>query len=226
MEIEWWYDIKRRPEQTGGILISGIEYGFGKPPYNSETTIPDWIKRGDKIDNCYCESRGKYRTRVTKWFQKLGGTFCSSPGNPANFEKRIQSTNWLMRQRKNANKTTNKELGDGAPKFAEAIKEIGPRVLVLMGIRLFDLVIGKGEDSEKTRHAFEGCFGKFEVRKWNDYFISFQPSKPRQFRFGHAKFERLDVIAFPHPSGSHGLRDDQLNSENLRGIFAPILGIQ
>jgi|GEM_PF-4230535 len=225
---DWWFDIAKFPEQRGGLLVAGIEYGTSGVEPDSD--IESWENaRGADPFYSNPSTRFRYRTRAIRWFEILGAEFCHGLRPPTPLERRIQSTNWLMRARKNSNLTTVQDLAGGSGLFAAAVRSFDPSVLVLMGIRLFDLVIGEGPKSERTRAAFSSHFGPFEAKpNREDYFVFSQPPAPRKtkrFRFGIARFEKLIVMGFPHPTGSRGLSDKHLQEPGVHQALVSALGL-
>lgn len=193
------------PEQQRGLMICGYEWGGGDE--ESENRNEPQI---DQAATCTFADKDlrygpaalkwPYDARIKKWFAMWG--YPLDHDNPGAFEKSIIQTNWCDTQ----NPAMNGDYGAlWAPaqvdNFLRHVRHFRPALLLLMGSRLIEAL-----HRPSTLEQFEAISGKCTAPREAIQ----KPSACRRFKLSFQRFERCDVICFPHPSASRGLSDDYI----------------
>lgn len=202
------------PEQQGGLMICGYEWGGG-----------DQGEDGDPVDQeAICSFANKhlrygpvaltwrYDNVIKKWFAMWGRQLNND--DPGDFEKSIVQTNWCDTQNPRMN-------GDYSSlwqarqveNFIEHVKHFSPNLILFMGSKLIEAL-----QFPSTLERFEAVMGKC-TRPLK--FVQ-MPSSHKRFKISFQTFERCDVVCFPHPSASRGLSDSymRLFEEEMAARFA------
>lgn len=200
------------PEQHGGLMICGYEWGYSKEDERNDALgveQPVNHDAGCTFANkvlCYGPRALKWRydNIIMKWFGLWGHPLSRS--EPMSFERSIVQTNWCNTQAHamdgDYSKLSEPEQIDN---FIGHIDYFKPRVILFMGSRLIDALQGPA-----VRERFEAITGKCTKE------ASAQQKKfaGRRFKFVFQSFERCEVVGLPHPSSSHGISDDYITLFN------------
>jgi len=186
-----------------GIFLCGYEWG-GDP----SNEAPDQ----DKLNNIPHTFSNKvpaygdiartwpYDKRIIKWFG-LWGHPLSTQELGGDFEKTLIQTNWCDTQ------AINMEHVDVAKKLLDPpqidnfifhVKTLQPKIIFFFGIRQIDC-LQRSQVFSRFEEIAGKCQKKLEFPK--------KPTNGIRFRVGFQKFENIQVIALPHPSGSRGVQD-------------------
>lgn len=205
------------PEFNGkhGIILCGYEWGYSRHDQYLEENHRDELEaKKAEVLSFYQKSKlysSPYDLRIIKWFDFFGHPLGIDEGLSA-FDKCILQTNWCDSQG-NFVSDYEKFLSDeNSQNFLKIMDAYRPKILMLMGVKQIEYL-----QSPSIKNSFSEIFG----REVSPVEILKKPFSGRKFKVGFQKFEGVDVIAFPHPSGSRGLADDyiKLFSENMRNIF-------
>lgn len=208
------------PEQQGGLMICGYEWGGG-----DEETDSDEAPRMDEDAICTFANKNlrygpaalgwPYDKRIRKWFSMWGHPL--NHDRPGEFEKSIVQTNWCNSQnsRMNGEYTALSNPAQVA-NFLDHVRHFSPRLILLMGSRLIDAL-----QHPSTLERFEAIVGACTKPR---HAVQ-RPSSFRRFKISFQSFERCDVVCLPHPSSSHGLSDDYiaLLNDDMRQRLADYL---
>lgn len=195
--------------QRGGFLICGINWG-GSPSKEDQAEIPSFFS--DSNINNY-----PFRNRIRRWFELWGHPLETCRGREGAFERSIAHMNWLSDQSRSMRKRDAKnECVVQRDRFFSYAEELNPRVIMFCGITLLDAL----NDISCIQEA-EKLFGQSTRPRYMKKEVSNHGQKLRKFRVGFQTFERSEIIALPHPTGSIGLSDDYV--EAYRSEIEPIL---
>jgi hypothetical protein len=198
-----------------GIMLCGYEWGGGG----------DEVSGGERVNASEVENLGvifsnkapfygsdaekwRYDRNVREWF-RVWGHELRRDGVGGDFEKCLLQTNWCDTQAPNMkNVNYQKKLLDPVQieNFIDHVKHFEPRVLIFFGSQM-----GRILNAKEVLTKFQEVVGtEIEPLRYEKY-----PYSGRRFNVAFQKFERCNVVALPHPSGSHGL-----SSEYIK-LFAP-----
>lgn len=194
------------PQQRGGLMICGYEWGFSKADQARKAQFGepefDWdiecsyannhLRYGEEIRSI------PYNRRIKKWFAMWGSALDEE--DPGDFEKSMIQTNWC-------NTLSSSMEGDYSrlndseqvENFLAHIRHFQPRVLLLMGTQLMPAL-----NQPETLTRFVEIMGAC-TKPWHS---EQKPYAGRRFRIGFQSFERCEVVCLPHPSGTQGLSDN------------------
>lgn len=152
-----------------------------------------------------------YDHRVIRWFEFFGHPLGVDDGLSA-FDKCILQTNWSDDQGRSVT-DYDKFLGEkNSQNFLKIMDAYFPSILIFMGAKQIHYL-----QNPSIKKPFSEIFGR-EIAPLE---IQTKPFSGRKFRIGFQKFESVEIISFPHPSGSRGLADDyiKLFSEDIRQVL-------
>ena len=191
-----------------GIMLCGYESGHSKEdqenekngtaePMNEEaecTFATKYLMHGDKA------KKWKYDNRIKKWFAEI----FNHPLNESeftDFDKCIVQTNWCNTQgnKIEEDKYIKLRQPEQVENFLNHIKELKPKVIFFLGSAMIEVL---QEDAIKPR--FMDIMGK-ETRK-----LSYPKRDGANFKVGFQSFEKCEIISLPHPSGTRGLSDNDI----------------
>ena len=201
-----------------GIMICGYEWGGDDEITENVTTAdPSQVTNLGVIFSNKAPFYGSvaeswpYDKKIRDWF-RIWGHELQRDGNGGDFEKCLLQTNWCDTQAPNmTNINYQKKLLDPVQisNFIEHVKHFEPRVLMFFGSRM-----GRLLNAKEVIDKFQEIVGKeIETFRYEKY-----PFSGRRFNVGFQAFERCNVIALPHPSGSHGLSPEYIK------LFTPKIG--
>ena len=190
------------PEQKGGLMICGYEWGGGGEEVQGSEEHPiDWaaictfankeLRYGPKI------LKERYDNKLKKWFAMWGHPL--SHDTPGEFEKSIVQTNWCDTQNPSMNNDyTSLWKPDQVKNFLDHVAHFSPKLILFMGSELI-----KALQHPSTLEQFEAMAGKCT----KPLQVLQKPFDGRRFKISFQTFERCEVVCFPHPSGSKGISD-------------------
>lgn len=187
-----------------GLMICGYEYGYSKKDKKHQTD--EWEANKDK-NAVYTfankeNSLGEYfwtipyDNRIAKWFE-LWGHSLDRVDLGGDFEKSIVQTNWSNSQNNNMGGKYSWLLDEeNIDNFIGQVELLKPSVILFMGSKLIDFL-----NNSKVLPRFENIVGNVvENRK----FVQ-KDSEGTRFKVHFQRFEKCQVVCFPHPSASRGL---------------------
>jgi hypothetical protein len=212
-----------------GLMICGYEHGHSisdqernknttGPFHNTELecTFANQTPRFGEVAKTW-----PYQKTIKKWFSSWGFPLDEN-GLGGNLEKSIILTNWANTQGHKMGietKISSKLLSDEqVDNFLLHIDSFRPRVLLLMGSQLIHCL-----NNQKVISRFEAIVGKrVSIAKS----IQQDMAEGRRFKVYFQEFQKnagahCQVVCFPHPSGSIGLRDGYI--AQYKKLMAPII---
>lgn len=196
-----------RGEQIGGIMICGYNWGGN----------PNVLGRGTSHSFFSDERYGnRYRNRIIEWFSLWGVPLSRTPGTEGFLEKSISQTNWLPTQSVSLNgSNTLDSCILHAHNFGLHLNYFKPKVLLLMGKVLIDAMNMPLVQNELicTTGKSLGIHHLFDC-------LDVKHHKYKKFRISFQKYEKMQVVCLPHPTGSRGLSNEYI--AGFRSIIEPI----
>lgn len=193
-----------------GIMICGYEWGGNADDLktdlscDSEEKMDVQVIFSNKIPYHGERARKwKYDQRVISWFS-LWGHPLRRDGTGGDFEKCLLQTNWCDTQNKNMDNDGYSEkllAEDQVHNFIKHVARFKPRLILFFGTKMIDIL-----QSDKVLNQFKEVMGPIT----EDKRIFTKPFEGRKFKVGFQAFERCKIICLPHPSGSHGIKDDYI----------------
>ena len=198
------------------LMLCGYEWGFSKSDQeslliqeNTRSGVPH-VFSNKAIEYGEAANGWRYDQRIIYWFELFGHKL-SQRDVGGGFERCLLQTNWCDTQ-------NHKMDGDYWSKLLEPsqiknfivhIEMFRPKLIFFFGSQIIRIL-----QSNKVLPKFienEGAMTeqlRFQKKEFSG----------RTFNIGFQSFENCKVVCFPHPSGSHGLRDDYIK------LFAPDIG--
>jgi len=192
-----------------GLLLCGINWG-GDPSRPSGPEAPSFFS--DQSVNNY-----RYRNRLVHWFELLGFPLITVKGQEGAFEHSLLQTNWLPGQAPHMHDEDIVALcvSNAAP-FIDHVRQLRPALIVLVGLALF-----RALNNPTVLAQVESLMGRAgEARVLQKSITTDGGQVLKAFSIGLRSFERTQVVAFPHPTGSVGLSD--LYIESFKPELAPV----
>lgn len=194
-----------------GIMLCGYEWGFSKEDERQSITHPEKYERRGALHTFSNKAAEygdvalawRYDSRIINWFNLFGHPL-DRQGLGGDFDKCILQTNWC-------DSLNNKVEGDYYAKllspdqinnFISYIDHFQPKVIFFFGTKIIEIL-----QSEKVLPQFINVMGS---EKSKLQFVQKDPLGGRAFRVGFQSFDKCEIVCFPHPSGTHGLRDDYI----------------
>lgn len=207
------------PEQTGGLMICGYEWGYSKADQAADAAgrYPDidWdvectfankeLRYGPHAKNW------TYDNTIKKWFSMWGFELQSDP--PGAFEKSIIQTNWCDSEKHSMeNDYSQLILPDQIDNFIKHIEHFRPKIIIFMGSQLI-YKLQHPEVLERFQTTMGEIVKPLEIKQ--------KPFDGVRFKLGFQSFENCTVIGLPHASGSRGLSDEYLGffKDDIAPIF-------
>jgi hypothetical protein len=187
-----------------GLVVCGYEWGYSKKDRarqaNEEysdvkTTIDTFLSKVEKYNS-------PYDKRILKWFKVFGHELGRESGF-SGFDKLILQTNWCDTQGAYVSDYNRFLSEENINNFLRHMSEYQPTLLLFMGVRQIECLQDK-----RVQLRFREIFGE---EKENLRFERDNKYPGRKFRIGFQRFERISILALPHPSGSRGLSDDYIS---------------
>lgn len=194
-----------------GLMLCGYEWGFSKDDQQAQES-GNWVEPTEEVKHTFSNkaqywgevaNKWRYDNNIKKWFelwdfpldsQELGG----------DFEKSIVQTNWANTQDRYISQDTNKFLSEEQiDNFINHITVLKPKVIIFMGRELIDYL-----QNPAVFNRFIEVMGEMTERKR----MVQKESSGTRFKIFFQNFENCQIVCFPHPSGSRGLRDDYIAS--------------
>lgn len=212
-----------------GLMICGYEHGHSVADQKRENEGNS--RKINELNPCTFSNQvprygddaksWPYQNTIKKWFRSWGFPL-DEDGLGGRLEKSIILTNWANTQGHNMNNEHGivpKLLSDEqVENFLHHIRTFKPSVILFMGSELIRCL-----NDKKVLPHFEAIVGKskgkaiFEPRpvgkgiRFKVYFQTFQ----------HSDGSTCEVVCFPHPSGSRGIRDEYF--AEYRSRMSPII---
>lgn len=203
-----------------GLMICGYEWGFSKKDQQEQEQVNS-VKLIEGIEHTFANkaryhgdvaNTWRYDNTIKKWFE-LWGFPLDSQELSGDFEKSIVQTNWADTQGHSITQGTNKFLSEEQiDNFINHITALKPKVIIFMGRELIDYL-----QNPAVFNRFVEVMGEMTERKQ----VVQKESSGTKFKIFFQNFEKCQIVCFPHPSGSRGLRDDYIAS--FRPEMAEIL---
>lgn len=198
-----------------GIALCGYEWGYSKhDQYLDDNHSHEIEIKPAEIRSFYQKAQvcsSSYDLRIIRWFEFFGHPLGGNNGLSA-LDKSILQTNWCDSQAPSVS-DYNQFLAPGnLQNFLKTMDAYRPKILMLMGARQIQYL-----QNPVVKAPFSEIFGR-EIAPVE---IQAKPFSGRKFRVAFQKFEDVNIISFPHPSGSRGLADDyiKLFSEKMKSIL-------
>ncbi|WP_200377364.1 hypothetical protein [Thiocystis violacea] len=187
-----------------GIILCGYEYGYSAHDQYLENYHKDEIeKKKQEINTFYSKSKiytSPYDFRIVKWF-----SFFSHPlgidNGFSSFDKCLLQTNWCDDQGTYVNDYAKFLSEANCRNFLSTMDVFRPRILFFMGSKQIQYL-----QKPAIKNRFSEIFGE-EVSRLD---VKLKPFEGRKFKIAFQMFERVQIISFPHPSGTRGLSDNYI----------------
>jgi|GEM_PF-4724526 len=187
-----------------GIILCGYEWGYSAHDQYLEKNHKDEIeKKKSEINTFYSKSKiydSPYDLRIVKWFGFFGHPLDINNGF-SSFDKCLLQTNWCDDQGTYVNDYAKFLSEENSGNFLSIMDVFRPRVLVLMGSKQIQYL-----QTPAIKNRFFEIFGA-EVSPLD---VKSKPFEGRKFKIAFQMFERIQIISFPHPSGTRGLSDNYI----------------
>lgn len=187
-----------------GLMICGYEYGYSKHDEYLEKECQDTIKEKTNKLVTFFDKAGIYNSpydmRIIKWFGFFGHPL-GIDGGYSNFDKCLLQTNWCDSQGNYVNDYEKFLAKENIENFLKHVENYMPSVLMFMGSKLINYL-----QNEAIKVRFIEIFGE----ETSALKLLTKEFSGRKFKIGFQSFQKTMVISFPHPSGTHGLRDDYI----------------
>jgi hypothetical protein len=198
------------------LMLCGYEWGFSKADsealedgQHARAGVPH-VFSNKAIEYGNIANNWVYDRKIVDWFA-LWGHPLSREGIGSDFEKCIVQTNWCDTENHHISGNYDQKLlaPEQVDNFIAHVRALQPRVIIFFGSKMLQLL-----QLQPVLSRFESVVGQ---KKGNPIFE--KKSFPgRAFRVGFQDFERARIVNLPHPSGSHGLRNDYI------ALFAEKIG--
>ncbi len=198
-----------------GVMLCGYEWGFSRKDQQlAEKHAEEMVCKRSQILTFAQKSSiysSPYDLRIIRWFDYFGHSI-SRKGGVSVFDRCLLQTNWCLGADTSVRNFSKFLYPENQENFLRIVDAFRPGLLLFMGSRLIHCLQRK-----PVIDCFEGIFGKAEA---SPQF----PQKPFdgvRFKIGFQRFERVQVVSLPHPSGSRGLSDRyiQLFASEMRDVF-------
>jgi hypothetical protein len=200
--------------RQGGLIICGINWGG---PEDSTPLSHDVYGESFFSDGRYVAGPSPYRRNIIRWFDLLGHPLAMTEADAGPFERSIVQTNWMSDQAPNMrSKDTFSQLVATWENFEFHVARLEPRVIMFMGVGLLEAM-----NSAALAPRAERLLGRSGSVRWEAPEVVYQGRARRSLSFGLQEFERANVVALPHASGTIGLTDGHI--EALTPRVSPVI---
>lgn len=186
--------------ETGGIMICGINYGKSKKDEEraasggqAEERYSSFFSdqgRSPKAANNY-----RFRNRLLTWFIHCWGIKLETRrGHDGAFERSFFQTNWLDTQSHDAKGISHEVLVDGADGFLKLLEQREPSVIMFFGSGLIEAL-----NDPRIRDRVINILGKWSGKTDGCTVDKFGRKTQIKFEMKTQKFGETDIIGLPHP---------------------------
>ncbi|HET6912601.1 MAG TPA: hypothetical protein VFH71_04550 [Rhodanobacteraceae bacterium] len=185
-------------ESYGGIIICGYNWGT-----DQGSSVSAASPAGSSFFSNQDTNGFRYVNRLINLLGLWGLSLERKEGRETKLERSFTQTNWRNTETKALSDDTWTEYELNCGNFLETVQHLRPRLVIFCGLRLLELL-----NSPSVLPLSEKGFGKHlgEPR----YCVKPKLPGRKQFRVGFQDFERVRVIAIPHPTGSRGLSNEYM----------------
>ena len=184
-----------------GIMLCGYEWGYSARDKYLETYHQDDIdKKRAQANTFFKKSQifgSPYDRNIIKWFHFFGHPLGDDDGF-SSFDKCLVQTNWCDTQDTKFSGYAKLLSDANVENFLNIVEHFRPKVLFFFGVMQI-----RALQSASLKSRFCDIFGK-EVTPLSFYQ---KPFTGRRFNIGFQRFDSVDIVAMPHPSGTRGLSD-------------------
>ncbi len=189
---------------NGGLILCGYEWGNSAHDQYLQINHKDTIQRKrSEINTFHSKSKiynSPYDLRIIKWFEFFGHPLGVENGL-SSFDKCILQTNWCDDQGNHVDDYAKFLSNENSGNFLGIMEAYRPRVLLFMGSKQIHFL-----QTPAIKNSFRGIFGP-EISPLD---LRSKPFEGRIFKIAFQTFERIQIISFPHPSGTRGLSDNYI----------------
>jgi len=189
--------------KAGGLLLCGLNFGESgadeKQAANGiEAKLPPRSFFGDRSGDNY-----QFQNTIVKWFSLWGYDIARTKEIAGPFERSIILTNWLQSASNDAGAIPDRAYVDDSAGFLHTCDVLRPRIIFFFGQTLMGAFTSPGLDER-----IESIFGaKLGGTQWERRDVRHNGKLRTRFRVGFQRYERLTVVAFPHPTGCRVAHD-------------------
>jgi hypothetical protein len=199
------FDENRR----AGLMICGINWGSDPDAPQSEEKASFFSDRSVNDE--------EYRDRLVKWFALWGHPLESTSEKAGPFERSIVQTNWWPDQSRTIEtKSVYDECVREWGNFERDLAELQPAVILFLSVELMHAL-----NSPACAAAAQRILGSASPPRVLTHDVQRDGRALKRFRVGFQNFERAEVVALPHPTGSVGLFDEYIAS--FTDEIAPVI---
>lgn len=192
----------------GALMLCGINHGYTSW---EEKLDAAGIDRLDKYKSFFSDGAVndyRLRNRLVSWISQWGLPLQRDAAAAGPLERSIVQTNWLQSSSRNMDGlSVRRACIEDSESFLHTCDVLRPALLVLLSKEMIWALT-----SAALRPRVTKVFGdSTEPMKWID-----QPmAGARRFKIGRVRFERATVLSLPHPTGSTGLNDAYMASQEV-----------
>ncbi|MWJ26726.1 hypothetical protein GPM19_00640 [Halomonas sp. ZH2S] len=193
--------------REGGLLLCGINHGYSKHDERQDAT---GIDRSDSHKSFFSDSEVNdypFRNKIVSWFDLWGYELARSKRLAGRFERSIIQTNWLQTCSNNVRGVnTQRACIEEHKSFLETCSALKPGIIFFFGQEPLWAFTSPAL-SPKVETIFGARTGEIQ---WLQKTIYYNGKRCTRFRFGFQQYERLAVVALPHPTGARGIASDYI----------------
>lgn len=188
-----------------GLMICGYEWGHSKHDKHLEENHKEALDKKKNEINTFFQKSGTYSSpydlRIIKWFNIFGHSLGENNGE-SSFDKCILQTNWCDDQGTYVDDYSKFLSKENTENFLSTVQKFQPSILLFMGAKQIHYL-----QTQEIKPRFMEIFGdevqQPEIKQKSSF-------EGRKFKITFQTFDRINIISFPHPSGSRGLKDDYI----------------
>ncbi|WP_104747639.1 hypothetical protein [Helicobacter cetorum] len=202
------FNSKFKENENQGLVICGLQFGTDgdNKPHRIANLLDDYQGKKHCFSNFVnypSKNDFAFQKRITKFFGLWDCCLETDFDKVGAFERSLIGINWLSNgadSMDNENyhsffQTEHKE------NFLYHLEVLEPKLLFFFGINMLEAL-----NDERIKPYAENFLGKAK----NEPNYITKPFEGKSFRVGFQSFEKCEVVAFPHPTGTIGLSDEYI----------------
>lgn len=195
-----------RENQSGGIMICGINFGFSKEDEQNETKRRETVGEPRSFFSDLSVNQTGFRSRILDWLSSWGLAFATMAGKEGAFERSFFQTNWLDTQTRSVDsdeKISKKVLLNESAGILSVIEERCPSVILFFGVDLIEVF-----NDISIRDRLESVLGGRSGNPEN-LTADLLGYIGQKFTMRVQQYGDTSIISVPHPN-SHGLTNEYI----------------
>lgn len=205
--LESRFATRSYPEQTGGILLCGINWGG-----RDGDAMAALVRRRQSFFADEAAGTYRYKERILRWFSLWGFPLATKKAEAGPLEKSMAQANWLAeRSERSGHRSQPAYLLEHFEEFRAVIEAKRPRLCFFFGACLGVALEKSLRDSSK-REALEKILGPLDSLPRSTVR---ETQNGKRAKLHEVRFARSLFLCFPHPTGAFGLTNEEV------ACFAP-----